>query len=1490
MKNITPPLSQCINETILTGFDIGTDSVTAVVMNQKNEVINAIKPLFHFGNPAEALIELYSEIIEKFGKENIIASSFTGSCGEHLAEKLSVPFFHDTITIPAGSKIVNPDAGYIFHIGAKDSYFFDLEKITRNAIRNTFVSDHGTCTKCGGGSGILITKQCRRFFEKDISLNLTDCSLKNQKLMRERLNKIYQYAESEIIKSEKEIDVGGRCGVVIQSDMIHLQNSGETINNILSGLYQRVVLNYKSDVLKTRSFNKDKISIATGGVFSSKYISTLLGKNLGLQISTPQYFRHIGAIGAVVKSNKTESTFSIDSLKKISSHEKNSIKTVGPLSDYMDKVQIYDEKRFTLFENSLKIFNTKNSKNRQVILGIDGGSTTTKAVVTDAETIEILAEICLYTNGKPLETIQKIFRHLNSYYGNTIGIMAVAYTGSSGAFYHRLFTKNSKSKNNSLDIVKDEITCHALGVKHFNSKVDTIFELGGQDAKFTVFNKDGSVKKSKMNLSCMAGTGQTMQNMVEMIGLDLNTSFHEAALSAKRTPVVDDTCGVFTEAGIAKLISLGFSKNEVAAAITYGFMGGYVNKFIGTETFGEFASAQGGPFKGKACLAALAMHTKMPINALPHRQIFGAIGAAIAAQQELQKSEENPKQNCQFRGLAVSEIDFKKNEHNCKAVITDSCSLKDCKLNVYNLNNEKIISGGACPKGNSGQKTKKAPDYILIYKKILNKHLAKYSAEIDSNTEKERVLIPRSLTFLNKKGIFYSALYHYLGFQICISPESNDEISDLGIRYAHSEACYPVKLAHGHVAYLKKRMIAGQDKVLLINAIGAEKGKYKFCPYISGIGFLTKDALDFDKNDTLLPTLHFNDNDHPIEKPLFKDLQRVYGKKFSYRDINKAISLAKKAETSFNLEVINTGKIITSKLMKQKKPVFLAIGRGYTILDPKASSSVSNLFASQGLHFLPPAFVTIPKYDINSISENMYWVQGREIIKETLESVLNNKFFPVRTTNFNCGSDSILLFHEEKIMAKAGKPHLVLQTDGHNNNAQFGTRITANYEIVKNFIPKKVYHSDFINTKKQTVLKNKIIGIPYMGDNSYIFAATFKALGFKAEVIPTQTKQAQELAKKINGTNICMPFSYQVGDCLSWLKDFSVKNGDPNTDAVIIEPMAKGPCRFGQYHVLLKQVFENHNFGGVDVCSPDASKDYANFPLTERQISIQAMLFFKGIFCLDTLNDTLLRVRPYEKQKGSALKLYNKYLKAITEQIMNRESSRTLLKLITKAKTEFEELINHSIERKPIVVITGEIFVRLHPMANANSIDMLEKYGLEVRLSPVSQWMEYANSESIKKFKMAGAWSKYLKSVVRRNYMQSRRKKLLKPFNHLLKERKPHDLNHMLSYIQKELIYDKKIEGESPISIAESWLFANNKLPDISGIYHVGPFGCMQETAATSQANSINRQQRTNSCSIKDKLIPYMDAVFGDSELSNIEAEIAAFSEKCYLRKSLTSL
>jgi activator of 2-hydroxyglutaryl-CoA dehydratase/predicted nucleotide-binding protein (sugar kinase/HSP70/actin superfamily) len=1472
------------------GFDVGSDSVHSIVLDKEDKIIMAPHSRMHFGNPVEVVQDEYREIINQIGFINIQSVAFTGSVGKFIAEKTNSAFFYDTLTIPNGLKIVAPDADYAFHVGAKDPYYFLQEKIKTKDGWKTFIPDHGTGTKCGGGSGILITKQCRRFFEHNFPVTMGDDRRINRKILQEQLEKIFQISEEESTKSEKDIDVGGRCGVVIQSDMIHLQNSGEQIKNILNGMYRRVAKNYKSDVLKTRVIDGHKKAVATGGIFFNRSLAKIFEEIIGVTIIIPENFEKVGAIGAALKAREESGKFEPEVLNNIIQKEKEKIKMAASLSSALEKVVIYDEEeKFAKIEDLVIYKKFEENEKINVLIGLDGGSTTTKAIVADSADLKILAEICLYTNGKPLQTAQELFRQLKANIGKNINIKGIAYTGSSGAFYFKLFTDLKKNADKKcLDIIKDEITCHAYGVKHYNKEVDTIFELGGQDAKFTLFNKDGTVKKSKMNLSCMAGTGQTMHNMVEMIGLDIKTNFHEYALNAKFTPMVDETCGVFTEAGIAKLIAMGFEREEIAAAIVFGFMGGYVNKFVGNEKFGNYASAQGGPFNGKSCLAALALHTGMEIHAFPHRQLFGALGAVIALKKRMKRMErEGIEYETKFRGLKIADTTFEKKIESCRKIVSDNCGLRDCKLQVYKIGNDIIYSGGLCPKGSTESTSKKAPNYVENYKRILNRHLEKYTTDLSKHGNQEKILIPRTLSFLNEKGVFYVSLYKNLGFDISISPESDDEIANLGLNSAHSETCYPIKLAHGHAAYLKKYLVKKRDKILLVNTIAAGKERYKFCPYVAAEGFLVKDALEIDNQDVLLPVVHFDNPVYRIEEYLKKDLERAYGRSFDIRKIRDAVKKAKISEQIFLDDIYDTGEKIIESLKKKKEKIFIGIGRGYTVLDNKASSKVHELFAANGLHFIPALFIKEPSYNVDEFVENMYWFQGRKMIKYNLMVAIDPDFYPVRETNFNCGTDSFILYHEIDIINQSGKPYLLLQTDGHNSNAQFGTRTLANYEVVKKHQPKKMELNDFAKKFPLVDFKKRIIGIPYMGDSANILAAGFRSLGLKSEVIETHTIKSQEMARKLITHNTCKPFSFQVGDTLAWLTNLKERGIDANSSAAIFEPKAAGPCRFGQYSVMLRKFFDENGFNNVPVISPDAAQDYNDIPLPKRKLVKLLQLCLRGFICSDILFDALLRARPYEKEKGGVENEYNLLREKLYLLVEKSSPTSKFVSFMKLAAKRLEKITDKSMKRNPLVLLSGEIFVRCHSKANQDSVRLLEKYKLEVVMASPSQWIEYVNKSSIEYYKKSNDWKKLLLSLLKKEYMKRLNKKLYSPFKTFLLGREPHDPKHAIDAAQKALIYEKLINGESPLSVGEAQLFSRGELKNICGIYHIGPFGCMHETAATSQIQALIQKKRKKSEKMEEKIIPFMDAVFGESELSNLEAEVATFAEKCYIKQDL---
>ncbi|MDX9800510.1 MAG: acyl-CoA dehydratase activase-related protein, partial [Spirochaetia bacterium] len=1213
----------------------------------------------------------------------------------------------------------------------------------------------------------------------------------------------------------------------------------------------------------------------------------------------------------------------IEKLESVKEAEVKKVKFAPPLSSALHLVHIHeDEKPLFTTEAGLTVFKKPDEK-RSVVIGVDGGSTTTKALIADSSTMEILAEICIDTDGRPLEAAQKVFREIKDIYEDNLDIKGITYTGSSGQFYHRLFTNFTRSGKDvpgcETDIVKDEITCHAEGVRFFNSDVDTIFECGGQDAKFTVFNPDGTVKKAKMNLSCMAGTGQSMKNMLDMLGLDFKT-FRDYALAAKRTPVSDEMCAIFTEADILKLVALGFPVEEVAAATAYGFMGGYANKFVGNEKFGKLASAQGGPFKGKECLASLALHTGAEIHAFPHRQLFGAMGAALVAFNRVKKLlKEGKTPLCRFRGFGVADIGFEKLTADCSSVITDSCGIRDCRLQIYKIGDEMVFSGGLCPKGNTQSFAKKSPDYIALYKKELDKELSRYSSlagegaktdekkaaskksKRDAALAASAIYIPRSLHFLNERGLFFASLYHYLGFNVFLSPESDEQIAALGIAHSHSESCYPSKLHYGHTAYLKEFMRQGIDKILLVNYLGsgeekAPQNQSKTCPYVSGAGFAAKDALKIDSSDVLLPVLVFNDDIYRLEDDILKDLKRAfagteYEKSLSAGKVASAVKKALKTQEDFNGRMHRMGREIVEKLKKKNEKIFLGIGRGYTIFDNMASSKIHELFIMNGLHFIPCFFLKQPDYDFTDIVRHMYWFQGREMTRYNLLAALDPNLYGVRETNFNCGPDAMLSYHEGRIFDITGKPYLTLQTDGHNSNAQFGTRAMANFEVVKNHIPQKVTLKDLETEYRETDdLKKRLLGIPDMGtESAEMLAAVFKSAGYRAEVMPTKTRETEAWARKYLITNNCLPMHILFGDVFAWVYGKQGEGLDPNRDLAVFVPMAGGPCRLGQYHIIVKQFLDECGFDRVLIVNPAAYLDWENLPVSRKERSIIRRNLAKAAIASDILMNAQLSIRPYEIVKGSTDAFFAEIRKEFLKITGDGCDFKKLTSFMKKASQECREIDANITKRFPLVSLFGEIFVRSHTGANENSIRKLESFKLEIVPRLLADMFEYVN-----KMQRAAYWKEkqyvlWLGALVKGLYMMKVEKGLSRHFSGILAHRRFRRPIDLYNELRKENIFDVRIKGEAGISIGITHDFINSNSEGLSGVYQVEPFGCMQECVASSKIQSLIDIKKVKEKNPAKRVIPYLTGVFGDSELSNLEAEMAMFAEKCYVRQKLES-
>ena len=265
----------------------------------------------------------------------------------------------------------------------------------------------------------------------------------------------------------------------------------------------------------------------------------------------------------------------------------------------------------------------------EYVLGVDGGSTTTKVALVNAETLEIVAEHYGRTHGDPVAALKLCLREVKKQLGeHRPRIRLVATTGSSrellGVFLETVGVYN-------------EIIAHTVGTTYFQKEVDTIFEIGGQDAKY-VFINNGVPIDYAMNEACSAGTGSFLE---ESAAGDLNIEtapeIGPIALQARAPLKFGEHCSAFINSDIRKAIQQGAARADIVAGLVFSIVANYLNRVVGNRAVGEHIVLQGGVAKNPAVPLAFAQMTGKPITVPPDPELMGCFGVARLV---LQKHEE----------------------------------------------------------------------------------------------------------------------------------------------------------------------------------------------------------------------------------------------------------------------------------------------------------------------------------------------------------------------------------------------------------------------------------------------------------------------------------------------------------------------------------------------------------------------------------------------------------------------------------------------------------------------------------------------------------------------------------------------------------------------------------------------------------------------------------------------------------------------------------
>lgn len=257
---------------------------------------------------------------------------------------------------------------------------------------------------------------------------------------------------------------------------------------------------------------------------------------------------------------------------------------------------------------------------RKGYLGVDIGSISTKGVIID-ENNEIIAEKYIWTEGNPINAVKMLIESLKDQIeGKNIKVKAVGTTGSARKLIGTML---------NAQIIKNEITAHAIGTISIYPDVRTIFEIGGQDSKIILI-EDGIVVDYAMNTLCAAGTGSFLASQAKRLGLQVE-EFGDIALKSKNPTKIAARCTVFAESDLVHKAQIGHKKEDIIAGLCRAIVTNYLNNVGKGKNIKSPIVFQGGVSKNIGVIKAFEEETGQKVYVDQYGHLMGALGVAKLA-------------------------------------------------------------------------------------------------------------------------------------------------------------------------------------------------------------------------------------------------------------------------------------------------------------------------------------------------------------------------------------------------------------------------------------------------------------------------------------------------------------------------------------------------------------------------------------------------------------------------------------------------------------------------------------------------------------------------------------------------------------------------------------------------------------------------------------------------------------------------------------------
>lgn len=1386
---------------IYLGIDVGSVSVNTVVMNKNRDIMEE-----HYtrtmGQPLKTVKKVLTEILSCIEKGQIMAASLTGTAGKLVAELIGANFVNEIIAQSKSVERLYPQVKTLIEIGGEDSKLILLDYDKRQ--KRTRIADFAMNTICAAGTGSFLDQQAHR-------LGLS----------------IEEFSELAL-KSENPPRIAGRCSVFAKTDMIHLQQGAVPDFDIVAGLCYAMARNFKSNIGKGKNFTSP-VSFQ-GGVAANVGMRKAFLDVLELEEAEfiiPRHFASMGAIGSVIAAMEDPAKqVPFLGLERLQNYlETHQGKSIG-----LSPLTLSEESKKGMAEVTTNPCASKKEDKVDAFLGIDVGSISTNVVVIDRNK-HLLSKRYLMTAGRPIEAIRQGLMEVGEEIGDYVTIRGVGTTGS-GRYLTGDFV--------GADIVRNEITAQATASINIDPDVDTIFEIGGQDSKY-ISIENSTIVDFEMNKVCAAGTGSFLEEQAEKLGISIKEEFGNMALSAPSPVSLGERCTVFMESDLVHHQQRGASKENLVAGLSYSIAINYLNKVVGDRKIGEKIFFQGATAFNRGVVAAFEKILGKPIKVPINNEVTGAIGVAILAM------EENKNRESKFKGFDLSEKSYDLSSFECQGC-PNMCEIR--KLTVKGEN--PLFYGSRCEKYEVNKEKKEETDLpdLFAEREELLLNINKKDYGLDDNAGV--IGIPRIL-FFHELLPLWKAFFNELGFRVVFTENSNKKIIRQGIESVVAETCFPIKVSHGHILELIEK---GVKRIFLPSIINMKRmhpdieQSYN-CPYVQAFPYTVKSAINFEKHgvQVLQPVIDLGIGRVGLEMPLVKMAKEL---KIPSKKVKMAISKALDVQENFSSALQARGIEILANLKEGQKAIVI-VSRPYNGCDSGINMDLPKKLRDLGVLAIPLDFLPLGDSDLAKAEGDMYWKYGQRFLTAAHTIRNNPNLYALYITNFACGPDSFILhFFRNKLK---GKPYLQIEVDEHSADVGAITRLEAFLDTLKN-----VAEQTEVGKKGKTTLtqrkenKKRKIYIPYMSDHALVLSAAFEACGVPSTVIPESDEETLELGRKLTSGKECYPCVLTTGNMVRLLKDPDFNR----QSSAFFMPSANGPCRFGQYHRFHRLILDELGYEDVPIYALNQDETiYQELQAVGKRL---IRLAWQGIIAVDILEKRLRVIRPYEKIQGETERVYLYFIQKISD-VIRKEGD--IFETLKEARAEFDSIELNNSEKRPVIGIVGEIYIRSNNFSNENIALKIESLGGEVWLPTISEWVFYTNFTSKRRSLSNKNYRGFLSTCLTELFQKRDEHRLEAAFDGSIKNLREPSTKQILKLAKPYI--DSSFEGEAVLSIGKAVDFYKK---GVSGIVNVMPFTCMPGTIVSAILKRYRDDQNH---------IPVLNMAYDGQENTGAQTRLEAF-------------